>query len=86
MPDIKVVGIIAKPGIPLAPAIVTELVNWLDARNVKARLDEEAALGGAAGLPRAEVPGGRAIGDRPWRRRHAALGGAGGGARSLCCP
>ncbi len=60
MPDIKVVGIIAKPGIPLAPAIVTELVNWLDARNVKARLDEEAAfyVGGAAGLPRAEVPEG----------------------------
>jgi NAD+ kinase len=60
MPDIKIVGIIAKPGIPHAQAILTELVGWLDKRNVRARLDEEAAfyVGGAPGLRRAEVPEG----------------------------
>jgi NAD+ kinase len=60
MPDISVVGVIAKPGIPHAQAIVPELVAWLAARNVQARLDQEAALyaGLAQGLPRAEVPEG----------------------------
>jgi NAD+ kinase len=55
-----VVGIIAKPGIPHAQAIVPELVAWLAARNVQARLDQEAAryAGLAQGLPRAEVPEG----------------------------
>src|ERR1700676_2852451 len=43
MPDIRVVGIMAKPGIPHASAIVTELVGWLHTRGVEARLDPETA-------------------------------------------
>ncbi|HYL39001.1 MAG TPA: NAD(+)/NADH kinase [Bryobacteraceae bacterium] len=59
MPDIKVVGIMAKPGIPHASAIIPKLVEWLKARGVEARLDEEAAAySGAAGLARSEVPEG----------------------------
>jgi NAD+ kinase len=60
MPDIKVVGIMAKPGIPHASAIVSELVGWLRARGVEARLDPETAcyLGHADGLPREKVPEG----------------------------
>jgi NAD+ kinase len=50
----------AKPGIPHASAIVTELVGWLHARSVEARLDPETAsyLGRADGLHRDEVPEG----------------------------
>jgi NAD+ kinase len=57
MPDIRVVGIMAKPGIPHASAIVSELMEWLHARRVEARLDPETAfyLGRADGLPREEV-------------------------------
>ena len=53
MPDIRVVGIMAKPGIPHASAIVSELVEWLHARGVESRLDPETAayLGRADGLP-----------------------------------
>lgn len=60
MPDIKVVGIMAKPGIPRASAIVPELVEWLRSRGVEARLDQEAALylGQSDGLPREQVPAG----------------------------
>lgn len=59
MPDIKVVGIMAKPGIPHASAILPELVAWLKAHGVEARLDEEAAVYlNRAGVPRAEVPDG----------------------------
>lgn len=60
MPDIRVVGIMAKPGIPRASALVGELVAWLKARGVQARLDEEAAayLGTAGGVPRTAVPEG----------------------------
>jgi len=60
MPDIRVVGIMAKPGIPHASAIVSELVEWLHAKGVEARLDTETAayLGQADGLPREEVPEG----------------------------
>jgi NAD+ kinase len=60
MPDIRVVGIMAKPGIPHASAIVAELVGWLRARGVEARLDPETAcyLGHADGLPRERVPEG----------------------------
>jgi NAD+ kinase len=58
MPDIRVVGIMAKPGIPHASAIVGDLVEWLEARGVQSRLDDEAAfyLGRADGLRRDEVP------------------------------
>jgi NAD+ kinase len=60
MPDVKVAGIMSKPGIPHAPALVTELVAWLQARNVQVRLDEETALylGRTDGLPREHVPDG----------------------------
>jgi NAD+ kinase len=60
MPDIRVVGIMAKPGIPRASAIVSELMEWLNGRGVEARLDPETAsyLGRADGLPRELVPEG----------------------------
>lgn len=60
MPDIRVVGIMAKPGIPHASAIVSELMEWLHARGVEARLDVETAnyLGSNDGLAREKVPEG----------------------------
>jgi NAD+ kinase len=60
MPDIKIVGIIAKPGIPHASSIVPELVRWLNDRGFATRLDQEAAiyLGRTDGLARADVPEG----------------------------
>jgi len=60
MPDIRVAGIIAKPGIPRASVLIGELVAWLKSHGVDARLDEETAgyLGSAHGLPRADVPEG----------------------------
>src|SRR3984893_13260660 len=59
MPDIKVVGIMAKPGIPQASAIMRNLIEWLHARGVQARLDHEAARYlGEQGMPRVEVPQG----------------------------
>ena len=60
MPDIKLVGIMAKPGIPQASAIMPKLVAWLAERGVEARLDIEAAryFEGAQGMPRVEVPEG----------------------------
>jgi NAD+ kinase len=60
MPDIKVVGIMAKPGIPQASAIMRNLVEWLRARGIEARLDHEAAryLDDGPGTPRIDVPEG----------------------------
>jgi NAD+ kinase len=60
MPDIRVVGIMAKPGIPHASAIVSELVGWLHDRGVESRLDPETAnyLGHPPGLAREKVPEG----------------------------
>jgi len=60
MPDIRVAGIMAKPGIPQAASLVPELVAWLHERNVRVQLDEEAALyaGGEDGMPREKVPEG----------------------------
>jgi len=59
MPGIKVVGIMAKPGIPKASAIMQELVEWLQSRGVAARLDHEAARYlDKPGMPRVEVPEG----------------------------
>jgi NAD+ kinase len=58
MPDISVIGIIAKPGIPHASSIVPDLVQWLHDRGIETRLDQEAAiyLGRTDGLARADVP------------------------------
>jgi len=60
MPDIKVVGIMAKPGIPHASSIVPKLVEWLKERGLEARLDEESAIymGRTNGFRRSEVPDG----------------------------
>jgi len=60
MPDIKVVGIIAKPGIPHASTLVPTLVDWLKDRGVQTRVDEEAAiyLDRTDGLQRRQVPEG----------------------------
>jgi NAD+ kinase len=60
MPDIKVVGVISKPGIPHASTIVSDLVAWWKERGVETRLDHESALylGRDDGLPREQVPEG----------------------------
>src|ERR1700737_1065434 len=60
MPDIRVAGIMAKPGIPEASTLVPELVGWLHERHVKVQRDQEAAryIGGENGLPRENVPDG----------------------------
>jgi len=60
MPDIKLVGIMAKPGIPQASAIMPKLVAWLAERGAQARLDLEAAryFEGHPGMPREQVPEG----------------------------
>lgn len=60
MPAIKVVGVISKPGIPRASAILTELVAWWKQRGVETRLDHESAryLGIPDGLDREHVPDG----------------------------
>ncbi len=60
MPDVKVVGVISKPGIPHASAILSELVAWWKERGVETRLDHESAryLKTNDGLPREQVPDG----------------------------
>src|SRR5258708_9282598 len=82
MPDIRVVGSMAKPGIPHASAIVPELVQWLESRGLQSRVDEETALylGRSDGLPRAEVPEGAQLvivlgGDGPVRSGARAVAG-----------
>ncbi len=58
MPVIKVVGIISKPGIPHASAILNELIAWWKQHGVETRLDHESAryLGIDDGLERERVP------------------------------
>jgi NAD+ kinase len=60
MPDIKIVGIISKPGIPHASAILSELVAWWKQHGVETRLDQESAryLGSEDWFPREQVPEG----------------------------
>ena len=60
MPDIKVVGVFSKPGIPHASTILLELVAWWKERGVETRLDHESAryLKSNAGLAREQVPEG----------------------------
>ena len=43
MPDVRVVGIMSKPGIPHATTLVTEMVEWLESRRIQVRVDEETA-------------------------------------------
>lgn len=51
------IGIIAKPGIPNAPELLSQLLAWLAERGVSARYDDQTALylGRADGLPREEI-------------------------------
>jgi NAD+ kinase len=60
MPAIETVAIFSKPGVPAAVDLVPKLVEWLCARSVHVRYDEETAahLGRADGLPRNDVPDG----------------------------
>jgi len=60
MPDVRVVGIISKPGVARAAQVVPELVEWLRARNIEVRWDPPTAayLGSAESLPREQVPEG----------------------------
>ena len=60
MPNIKVVGVISKPGIPHASTIVSDLVAWWTERGVQTRLDHESAryLGSDDGVAREQVPEG----------------------------
>jgi NAD+ kinase len=50
----------AKPGIPHASTIMPQLVEWLKARGIEARLDEESSIymGLTNGLRRSEIPEG----------------------------
>jgi NAD+ kinase len=60
MPDIKVVGVMSKPGIPHASTILADLVAWWKGRGVETRLDYESAryINSNAGLAREQVPEG----------------------------
>ena len=60
MPIIKTVGIITKPNSPAASAIVPRLLDWLHARGLGVRIDQDTAFyaGGVKGMAREEVPEG----------------------------
>ena len=59
MPIISAVGIVSKPNAEAAAAIAPKLVEWLAARGIRVRMDEEtAAYCHIPGLPRLEVPEG----------------------------
>ncbi|HTX39393.1 MAG TPA: NAD(+)/NADH kinase [Bryobacteraceae bacterium] len=59
MPIIETVGICSKPNSAAAASIVPKLLEWLRARNVQVRLDEQTAeYAAGGGLPREEVPEG----------------------------
>jgi NAD+ kinase len=60
MPIIRTVGIISKPNAPAAAKLVPALLDFLRARNIAARIDQQTAeyLPGRSGLEREEVPEG----------------------------
>jgi NAD+ kinase len=60
MGTVKTVGIFSKPNSPPAVKLVPELLVWLEARGIQARLDNETAhyAGMLVGLDRAHVPAG----------------------------
>lgn len=60
MPVIETVGIISKPGAPLALTVVPRLLTWLKDRGIAARCDEETAAytENVASVPRENVPEG----------------------------
>jgi NAD+ kinase len=60
MPNIKTVGIVSKPGVAAASAVVARLIEWLRERGIAIRLDQITAgyANSGDGLPRDEVPEG----------------------------
>ncbi|HUB77639.1 MAG TPA: NAD(+)/NADH kinase [Bryobacteraceae bacterium] len=59
MPVIKTVGVVSKPHVGPAEALVPKLLEWLHNRGVSVRMDEATAFyGGGAGISRADVPEG----------------------------
>ena len=60
MATIRTAGIISKPDVREAQALVPELLRWLEARGVQARLDEVTAryAGRPGGIPRDQAPEG----------------------------
>lgn len=60
MPGIETVGVMSKPGVARASAIVPDLLRWLAAHGIAARYDQETAqyAGETDGLPRDHVPDG----------------------------
>ncbi len=61
MTDITQAGIFSKPNAAAAPAVLKTLLDWLDQRDVRVRMDESTAAyadGNARGYPREEVPEG----------------------------
>src|ERR1700682_3478913 len=57
---INTIGIFSKPAVRHADVIVPQLLDWLAARGIKVRFDEQTAAyaGRPGGLPRPEVPNG----------------------------
>ncbi|MGH9665415.1 MAG: NAD(+)/NADH kinase [Bryobacteraceae bacterium] len=60
MPESRTVGIVSKPGADRARTLVPELLDWLAAKGIGARCDEQTALyaGAATGIARENVPEG----------------------------
>jgi NAD+ kinase len=60
MPTIRAVGIISKPDAPAASELVPKMLEWLKARRIQARYDEQTAgyAGTSDGMPREQVPEG----------------------------
>src|SRR6202167_2786408 len=60
MPTIETVGIISKPTVAAAADVVPKLLAWLEARGIRVRYDERAAVYAARadGLQRDDVPEG----------------------------
>lgn len=56
--DIETVGIISKPNVPRAHSVVPGLIDWLAARNIAIRVDEDTARYGRLRewVPRERVP------------------------------
>jgi NAD+ kinase len=60
MQPVEEVGVISKPNVTRARAVLPELMDWLRERGIRARWDRETAeyLGRGPGLPREAVPEG----------------------------
>jgi NAD+ kinase len=58
MPVVKTVGIFSKPGVPEGKELLPGIIEWLQARGIAVRYDENSAeyLGRSDGLERASVP------------------------------